>query len=257
MSKPILFLFNGKVARVGSSVLGTIPPEVYTVTIDTVTHGSITASPVSGVSGTTITLTGTPDTGYELDYFTVNGVAIVGNTFTMPAENVTVGAVFKEEALPFNTVKIGNQIWSDYLTIDDGGTGIYIVTNPTGSITIPGTYYYYNGGAISRIEQAFASKGWRIPTESDWNTLYEYAGNDILKLISNYGWRSGGNGTDNYGFCLLPLGMYSESKTYYVNQYGYIYSTVAKSIRVSYKGTVDTYSSLGYYPVPLRLVKDA
>lgn len=109
MSKPILFLFNGKVARVGSSVLGTIPPEVYTVTIDTVTHGSITASPVSGVAGTTITLTGTPDDGYMLDYFTVNGVAIVGNTFTMPSENVTVSAVFVQQQYIFLRINIGTQ----------------------------------------------------------------------------------------------------------------------------------------------------
>lgn len=94
MPKPILYLFNGKVSRVGSAVLGYMP-QVYTVTLDTVTHGYISASPMSGTSGTTITLSNTPDAGYVLDYYTINGVTLVGNTFSMPAENVTVGAVFK------------------------------------------------------------------------------------------------------------------------------------------------------------------
>lgn len=102
MSKPVLYLFNGKVASFGNAVFGFTQAEVYTVTISTVSHGTITASPVSGVAGTTITLSSTPDSGYELDYFTVNGVAIVGNSFTMPAENVTVGAVFVEESPTFD-----------------------------------------------------------------------------------------------------------------------------------------------------------
>ena len=73
---------------------------LYTVTCATeLSHGSIQASPTSAVEGTTITLTATPDTDYELDAWTVtdeNGhsIEVVENQFEMPASNVTVSAIF-------------------------------------------------------------------------------------------------------------------------------------------------------------------
>ena len=193
MSKPVLYLFNGKVGAFGRAFLGFTPPDIYTVTLDTVTHGSITASPMSGIAGTTITLTGTPDSGYELDYFTVNGVAIVGNTFTMPAENVTIGAVFVEESL-FKEVTIGGQVWADRnLSIDDGQGGITIVDGN----------YYYSVAAATRIAATFS--GWRLPTKSDFVTLISYAG--IGAIASVDGWTNGG-GTNTTGFNAIPYGSY-------------------------------------------------
>ncbi|MBR3697948.1 MAG: endonuclease [Bacteroidales bacterium] len=73
---------------------------LYTVTCATgLSHGSIQASPTSAVEGTTITLTATPDTDYEIDAWTVtdeNGhsIEVVENQFEMPASNVTVSAGF-------------------------------------------------------------------------------------------------------------------------------------------------------------------
>lgn len=73
---------------------------LYTVTCATgLSHGSIQASPTSAIEGTTITLTAIPETGYELDAWTVtdeNGhsIEVVENQFEMPASNVTVSAVF-------------------------------------------------------------------------------------------------------------------------------------------------------------------
>lgn len=142
MSKPVLYLFNGKVARFGSGVFGFIPAEVYTVTLDTVSHGSISASPMSGSAGTTISLSSTPDSGYELDYFTVNGVSIIGNTFTMPADNVTVGAVFKAEQIilpqytiraktaPGTTIKLYKSWPGSTITAVQGQDDVYDVYVP-------------------------------------------------------------------------------------------------------------------------------
>ena len=58
-----------------------------------------------------ITLTVTPDEGYELEALTVDGettknIAVTGNKFTMPAENVTVTATFKEISTPAPTGEI-------------------------------------------------------------------------------------------------------------------------------------------------------
>ena len=73
---------------------------LYTVTCATgLSHGSIEASPTSAVEGTTITLTAIPETGYELNAWTVtdatgHSIDVVENQFEMPASNVTVSASF-------------------------------------------------------------------------------------------------------------------------------------------------------------------
>lgn len=68
----------------------------YTISVTQPSHGTITA-PASATYGSTVTLSCTPDTGYSLDHFTVDGVQIVGNTFTMPASDVTVSASIAED----------------------------------------------------------------------------------------------------------------------------------------------------------------
>jgi formylglycine-generating enzyme required for sulfatase activity len=75
-----------------------------TVTIGTYANGSIIAVPASGVTGTEITLTITPDSGYRLDPRSLKyrnaatnvetPVALNTNTFTIPGANVTVLAEF-------------------------------------------------------------------------------------------------------------------------------------------------------------------
>ena len=72
-------------------VRGYFQPDVRTITVTQPTHGTITA-PASAQIGSTVTLSCTPETGYVLQYFTVNGVQIQGNSFVMPASNVTVSA---------------------------------------------------------------------------------------------------------------------------------------------------------------------
>ena len=73
----------------------------YTITVATVANGTITASTTSAMSGDAITLTATPNTGCEFStwYVYKTGdpntlVAVVNNSFTMPAYDVTVSAVF-------------------------------------------------------------------------------------------------------------------------------------------------------------------
>lgn len=74
----------------------TFKKSTYTVTVAAAANGTVTADKATAQMGDTITVTATPDTDYELSKITVNGTAITGNTFTMPAENVTVAAEFKK-----------------------------------------------------------------------------------------------------------------------------------------------------------------
>ena len=72
-------------------------PEYYTVTInDAITGGSVTADKLIAEEGEEITLNVTAEESNRIVSVTVNGEEIDSPyTFTMPAENVTVDAVFK------------------------------------------------------------------------------------------------------------------------------------------------------------------
>ena len=82
-----------------------IPPTTYTITVITDGNGSGTASPSAAVFGTEITLTATPNTGYQFKEWEVisGGVTITNNKFTMPDSNVEVKAIFEEDAPPAPT----------------------------------------------------------------------------------------------------------------------------------------------------------
>ncbi len=81
--------------------LSAIPPATYTVSIGSLTGGSITASPSTATSGAAINLTITPDAGMQLKAGTLkynDGTTdhlISGTSFTMPAANVMVSAEFE------------------------------------------------------------------------------------------------------------------------------------------------------------------
>lgn len=92
-------------------------------------NGSISVDE-SAYSGSTVTVTASPNEGYILDTVTVKGasdtyeVTVSGNTatFTMPTENVTVIATFRE--LETYTVTLeqssGGTVSGDYVTVTEG-----------------------------------------------------------------------------------------------------------------------------------------
>ena len=93
-----------------------IPP-TYAVTVPDTTGGTVEVSPSRASSGRTVTITATPDLGYELESLTVldsrgNEIALTDKgdgkyTFTMPASRVTVEASFAPAPLPFEDVAPG------------------------------------------------------------------------------------------------------------------------------------------------------
>ena len=72
---------------------------VYSANIASSEHGTLAATPAAAPAGTEITLSATPKEGYELASYTVTAadgtpVAVANGKFTMPAQDVTVSAVF-------------------------------------------------------------------------------------------------------------------------------------------------------------------
>lgn len=103
---------------------------LFSVNCASVDHGSINASHSTAVEGTLVTLTATPDAGYDFDYWVVTAnnelVEVEGNQFVMPASNVDVSAVFSYVGQTF-TQKY--YLVTDANQLVDGRT--YLIVNTT------------------------------------------------------------------------------------------------------------------------------
>lgn len=77
-------------------------PKEFKVNVATnIVNGSVTAEPTSQEAGKPVSLTVTPDEGFEIQSVTMNGQPLTDGadgkySFTMPAGNVTVSATFKK-----------------------------------------------------------------------------------------------------------------------------------------------------------------
>ena len=102
-----------------------IPPAdpSYQITIPATANGTVTVSPTSAKEDQVVTITVTPDSGYELTALTVtdffgNQVDISRNSdgtysFVMPASQVTVSAAFAPAQLPFTDVTEANWYYDE------------------------------------------------------------------------------------------------------------------------------------------------
>ena len=102
-----------------------IPPAdpSYQITIPAAANGTVTVSPTSAKEDQVVTITATPNSGYELTALTVtdrsgNRVTVTANPdgtyrFVMPASQVTVSAVFAPAQLPFTDVTEANWYYDE------------------------------------------------------------------------------------------------------------------------------------------------
>ncbi len=82
-------------------------PDPNGITVTQPSNGTVKVNPSNGSAGTLITVTATPDNGYELAYITVDGERIDGTTFKMPEHDVTVRVYFTNGGFPFTDVAPG------------------------------------------------------------------------------------------------------------------------------------------------------
>ena len=119
----------------------------YSITVVQPTGGSVAASATSATAGTTIELTATPAEGYTLDYFTLDGERINGNTFIMPARNVEVSAVFTANAYSITVVQPTGGTVSASATSATAGTTVKLTANPAEGYTLD--YFTLDGERIN------------------------------------------------------------------------------------------------------------
>lgn len=112
----------------------------YTISYNDPTNGSFTTAPDSATSGSSVSFTATPSTGYTIDTVTVtSGSSTVsttnsGNTytFTMPSAAVSVNATFKKASYDI-TANATQCTVSGYTTPAEYGSLVsFIVTPETG-----------------------------------------------------------------------------------------------------------------------------
>jgi len=119
----------------------------YSITVVQPTGGTVSASATSATAGTTVKLTATPAEGYTLDYFTLDGARINGDTFIMPARNVEVSAVFTANAYSINVVQPANGMVSASATSATAGTTVKLTANPAEGYTLD--YFTLDGERIN------------------------------------------------------------------------------------------------------------
>ena len=119
----------------------------YSINVVQPANGSVAASATSATAGTTVKLTATPSEGYTLDYFTLDGERINGDTFIMPARNVEVSAVFTANAYSITVVQPTGGTVSASATSATAGTTIELTATPAEGYTLD--YFTLDGARIN------------------------------------------------------------------------------------------------------------
>ena len=119
----------------------------YSITVVQPTGGTVSASATSATAGTTVKLTATPAEGYTLDYFTLDGERINGDTFIMPARNVDVSAVFTANAYSITVVQPTGGTVSASATSATAGTTVKLTATPAEGYTLD--YFTLDGERIN------------------------------------------------------------------------------------------------------------
>ena len=119
----------------------------YSITVVQPANGSVSASATSAAAGTTVKLTANPAEGYTLDYFTLNGERINGDTFIMPARNVEVSAVFTANAYSITVVQPTGGTVSASATSATAGTTVKLTANPAEGYILD--YFTLDGARIN------------------------------------------------------------------------------------------------------------
>lgn len=115
----------------------------------------------------------------------------------------------------YKTVAVGTQVWmAENLNYDYGKywtARSFCYADKESNCSKYGRLYNYaavmdSAGLLEN--RNICPSGWHLPSKQEWETLFAYVGNSGagIKLKSKNGWMNSGNGTDEYGFSILPGG---------------------------------------------------
>ena len=133
--------------------------------------------------------------GRIYETITINGITVM-------AENLAYGDSVKNAYLKGNSWCYNN----DTLNCRKGGR--YYTWTATMNIDSKwkGDSPYAVEGLIKKPHQGICPDGWHIPTNDEWNTLFNNIGYEAQQALGNPEWK---NATNESGFSALPVGSYS------------------------------------------------
>jgi len=132
----------------------------YVVNVLQAQGGSASADPAGGTAGQVITLSATPNDGYELTGFTVqteNGipVTVTGNTFILPAANVSVTPHFSLISYSVSVTQTANGIITASPTTAHAGETITLSDSPSAGFMLESYNVTWSGGEITVRNNTF------------------------------------------------------------------------------------------------------
>ena len=169
----------------------TVNPALYTVTVETDGNGTASASSASATAGTMISLSAAPAGGFHFERWEVvsGSVTIADNAFTMPAENVTIRAIFEQDppvipstpsepSEPEGPATDGSEGWTDIQDeITDADDGDALAIDMNGTTEVPKEIFEAVAGkdvdVTFELEDgvSWTVNGTDIPTDADLNDL--------------------------------------------------------------------------------------
>jgi hypothetical protein len=194
------------------------PPTIYQI-YTSGTNGSVAALPTSGISGTEVTLSNTPDTGYQFDSYSVTGATLKNtNQFDIGSSDVYVHGNFT--TIPVDYVRIGNLLWKTTNVNINVPRGMVVKELPSGD-----TQCYYNPIGVGLISRQLTD-GWRIPTYDDFIALSNADVKTLLATPPNW------SGTNTTGFDARPFGVVNNGELKFTGTQAYFYGTYSGWIMI-------------------------
>ena len=194
-------------------------------------------------------------------------------------DNVIVGTVMdSRDGQVYKTVTIGSQTWMaenlNYNSNERLSLPSACYKDSASNCAKYGRYYSW-AVAVGKSEGACGNthncslpsgsingicpSGWHLPSKTEWDTLLTAVGGESIagkKLKSKFGWKNGGNGTDDFSFSALPAGYFDYregvwacfwSSTEQSDSYAYsvfLYSDSASASTSGYKNGYDKKSQM-------------
>ena len=187
-------------------------PDTYDIELIVGEGGEAKTNLTNASAGSTITVTATPDEGYELDYITVDGERISGTSFKMPDHDVTVRVYFTYGSvdMPFVDVNSGDWFYEyvEYVYVNGLMEGDSSTTfNPNGTMTramLWAILARVDGETVTGTNWIETARTWAMANGvSDGENANGYVTREQLATML---WRYAGEPASNYS-----LGAYTDA----------------------------------------------
>ncbi|WP_304247609.1 fibrobacter succinogenes major paralogous domain-containing protein [Fibrobacter succinogenes] len=154
------------------------------------------------VFGDTIILSSDSESSSSVTPKSSDSETSVSSSSLKPDEPAEGSFTDSRDGKTYKTVKIGDQVWmAENLNFETDSSYCY---NDSAEYCAEYGRLYEWGAAMDACPS-----GWHLPDTAEWRVLLAAVGGDSvagMKLKSTSGWNSDGNGTDDFGFTVLPAG---------------------------------------------------